>query len=630
MNRRERRAAAKQATVLRPMSAVNYPPPAVAEDAYAAAVSSCQRQDFALAESLCRLALRRNPRHLRALVLLGEIAHQGGRNKLAVRLLREALDLDATDVTAHDIIAVVYQKLGRVDDAVEHFARAIALGLGDAERLIKQSAAVSLALKRLANAWPRQLGLAELLGPQGPSLLGREPMLLALLQVRVVHDLELERLLTVLRRDLLQQAADETGFADDGDALTFFCALARQCFLNDYVFALRDGEREQLRRVQDRLAGALEAGKDIAPRDLIAAASYLPLHSLLDAAALLNRTWPDAAGPLLTEQIRNPLEEDADRVNIPALTQIYDTVSVQVQSQYEENPYPRWTIAPEVKPTTIAHFLRDRLGVAPTGWQDNRTDAEILIAGCGTGFHSIDTALRFPDARILAIDVSRASLAFACRESRALHLTNIGYGQADILELSAFDRRFDVIEAVGVLHHLADPMAGWRALLSLLRPNGLMFVGLYSALARQSLAAARTFIVERGYRPTPDDIRTCRQELIASGWVPQFRDFSSTSGCRDLLFNVMEHQFTIPQIKAFLDANHLTFLGFEQLPPGVREQFQQRFRGANSDRDLTAWHDFEQQHPLTFGNMYFFWIQKTDEAERSEVSPITRLSGSPI
>jgi 2-polyprenyl-3-methyl-5-hydroxy-6-metoxy-1,4-benzoquinol methylase len=615
MNRKERRAAAKQAAVSRPVSAVDDPP--TADDAYAATVSACQRRDFTAAESLCRLALSRNPRHLRALVLLGEIVHQGGRNKLAVRLLREALDLDATDINAHDVIAIAYQKLGRIDDAVRHFSRAIALGLGDVEQLIKQNATVSLALKRLADAWPRQLGLVELLGPRGTSSLGREPMLLALLQVRVVHDLELERLLTILRQNLLQQAADETGFADDGDALTFFCALARQCFLNDYVFALRDGERDQLRRVQDRLAEALEAGKGIALRDLIAAASYLPLHSLPNAAALLDRAWPDAAGPLLTEQIRNPLEENADRVNIPALTPIDDALSMRVQSQYEENPYPRWTIAPEVKPTTIAHFLRDRLGVAPTGWQDDRTDTEILIAGCGTGFHSIDTALRFPGARILAIDVSRASLAFARRESRALHLTNIDYAQADILELSALDRRFDIIETVGVLHHLADPMAGWRALLSLLRPDGLMFVGLYSALARQSLVAARTFIAERGYRPTPDDIRTCRQELIASGWIPQFRDFSSTSGCRDLLFHVMEHQFTIPQIKAFLDANHLKFLGFEQLPAGAQEQFQLQFPGADSIRDLTAWHDFEQQHPLTFGNMYFFWIQKTDEAESS-------------
>ena len=100
-----------------------------------------------------------------------------------------------------------------------------------------------------------------------------------------------------------------------------------------------------------------------------------------------------------------------------------------------------------------------------------------------------------------------------------------------------------------MLHHLADPEAGWRTLLALLRPNGLMLVGLYSALARRPLAEARAAIAERGYRPTPDDIRTARQDLIARGRMLPFRDFSSISGCRDLLFNVMEHQFTIPQIR---------------------------------------------------------------------------------
>jgi SAM-dependent methyltransferase len=258
------------------------------------------------------------------------------------------------------------------------------------------------------------------------------------------------------------------------------------------------------------------------------------------------------------------------------------------------------------------HFLRDRLNIVPISWPQTTVGVDILIAGCGTGSHSIDSALRFPKARILAIDISGPSLAYARRKSRALGLTNIAYGQADILRLAALGRRFDVIETVGVLHHLADPAAGWRVLLSLLRPHGLMLVGLYSATARQSLAAARAFIAERGYRATTDDIRVCRQELIQRFGMPPFRDFSSTSGCRDLLCNVMEHQFTIPQIKAFLDENRLTFLGFEQLPPDVLRQFQQQFSDAGALRDLESWHAFEQTHPLTFGNMYFFWIQKTE------------------
>ena len=229
----------------------------------------------------------------------------------------------------------------------------------------------------------------------------------------------------------------------------------------------------------------------LAPLDLIVTASYLPLHRLPGATSLLTLAWPDAVARLLTQQIREPLEEESDRNNIPALTPIEDAVSLQVQHQYEESPYPRWTTVPQIEPTTVVNFLRNRLNIVPLSWPQTTVGVDILIAGCGTGSHSIDSALRFPKAHILAIDISRTSLAYARRKSRELGLTNIEYGQADILKLTALGRRFDVIETVGVLHHLADPAAGWRVLLSLLRPHGLMLVGLYSATARQSLAAAR-------------------------------------------------------------------------------------------------------------------------------------------
>jgi 2-polyprenyl-3-methyl-5-hydroxy-6-metoxy-1,4-benzoquinol methylase len=454
--------------------------------------------------------------------------------------------------------------------------------------------------------------MAELLGAQGAGPLARDAMLLALLQSKVVHDLELERLLTAIRRGLLQSAIVGDAGLVDGDCLEFFCALAQQCFLNEYIYALGETERTQVRQVRDRIAAALTAGADIAPLDLIVTASYLPLHQLPMATSLLSRSWPDAIERLLIRQIREPLEEEGDRNDIAALTAIDDAVSLQVQNQYEESPYPRWTTVPQINPTTVVDYLAGELVVAPASWPKGAAHSDVLIAGCGTGSHSIDTALRFPQANILAIDISRASLAYARRKSRELGLSNIQYGQADILKLASLERRFDLVEAVGVLHHLSDPAASWQALLSLLRPNGLMLVGLYSATARQSLTAARAVIAERGYCATPDDIRACRQELIQRHGMPPFRDFSSTSGCRDLLFNVMEHQFTIPQIAAFLDANHLRFLGFSQLPPDVRKNFQQQFPDADAMRDLGAWHAFEQKNPLTFGNMYFFWVQKRE------------------
>ena len=118
-----------------------------------------------------------------------------------------------------------------------------------------------------------------------------------------------------------------------------------------------------------------------------------------------------------------------------------------------------------------------------------------------------------PRARVLAIDLSLSSLCYAMRKTQESGLKNLEYAQADILKLQSIRRTFDVIEAGGVLHHLAEPLAGWRILLSLLRPGGFMRIGLYSKPARQDIAAARVLIAERGYGPSADDIRRCRHEL---------------------------------------------------------------------------------------------------------------------
>ena len=608
MNRKARRAAAKQAGLaLSPAGQSNPSHGASADDVYAAAISQYRNGAFVQAENLCRLALSRDPRHRRSLVLLGDVVQQGGRNKQAVKLLTEALALNCADAAAHDTIAIAYQALGRRDEAVRHFTDAMALGLRDPEMLVKQCAPVAALLKCLSAAWPRQPTLAELFGAADAATLADEALLLALLQSKVVHDVELERLLIALRRALLQHVI-AGGDGSDADYLELFCALAQQCFLNEYVFACGDAEQAQVRQVQDRIASAVGSNVDVAPLDVIVIASYQPLHSLTLAHLLPTRPWPNVVDRVLQRQLREPMQELSDRLNIPSLTTVDDSTSLSVQNQYEENPYPRWVIVPPITPTTVADYLREELGESPVVLPSANLD--ILVAGCGTGAHSIDTALRFPQTRVLAVDISRASLAYARRKSRELGLTNIDYGQADILKLAALDQRFDVIEAVGVLHHLADPAAGWRRLLSLLRPHGLMLVGLYSATARQSLNAARTFIAERGYRATADDIRNCRHELIQRFGTPPFRDFSSLSGCRDLLFNVMEHEFTITQIAAFIDANGLSFLGFTQLPPATKKDFRQEFPATGAWQDFDAWASFERKHPLTFGNMYIFWVQK--------------------
>src|SRR5262249_13553893 len=243
------------------------------------------------------------------------------------------------------------------------------------------------------------------------------------------------------------------------------------------------------------------------------------------------------------------------RATLPRLTPIEGAVTSQVRQQYEENPYPRWvTAAPRGEPASIDQVIRLRLPFAAFR-ERGKKPVEILIAGCGTGQQSIDFARNLVDAQVMAVDISLASLAHAQRKTNELGLKNIEYGQADIDKLDTIGRTFDVIETMGVLHHLSDPATGWRVLLSLLRPNGFMRVGLYSELARRDIVAARDVINKRAFRATPDDIRRARQELTGIpefARVVQIQDFFTTSACRDLLFHVQEHRFTVPDIKKLM------------------------------------------------------------------------------
>jgi hypothetical protein len=142
-----------------------------------------------------------------------------------------------------------------------------------------------------------------------------------------------------------------------------------------------------------------------------------------------------------------------------------------------------------------------------------------------------------------------------------------------------------------------------------------MRIGLYSKLARQDIVAARALIAERGYSSSAEDIRRCRHELAGSGDraplsnVVNRLDFFSTSRCRDLLFHVQEHQFTLPEIAYFLRENKLEFLGFDLLG-GALQSFRRRFPNYGTMADLALWHTFELENPSLFTDMYQFWIRK--------------------
>ncbi len=577
-----------------------------------------QQGRSAQAEDICKQILARAPAHTTSLNLLGVINQAAGRHRLAVRMFAKAIAVDDLDAAFHYNIGSSYQLLDQPAAAAAHFKKAVALGMSgkDVEEFAMQNAVVIECTTRMASHSRLPAGNEGLLGVRDMKALAKDIFIRCALGSTIIRGVTLELLLTHLRSALLRLAdANVLEPAKvDHDVSDFFCALAQQCFINEYVFAQSEQETQQASRLRELLLQQSAAGDRISPFLLAAVGAYFPLHALPVAKSLLAAEWSGCAADLVRQQIGEPLEEAEDRPAIPSLTTIDDGLSMQVMRQYEENPYPRWTITPLA---VLAGELKSHAAAAGSG--ASRPGQEILIAGCGTGRHPVAIAQSSPEARILAVDISRVSLAYARRKTREAGLRNIEYAQADILKLAAIGRSFDLIEAAGVLHHLADPMAGWRVLLSLLRQNGTMVVGLYSELARRPVVAAHALIAERGYRATAEDIRAFRQTIIRDGDDPRWRtliktnDFYNLSGCRDMFFNVMEHRFTLPEIAVFLNENGLLFLGFE-LDAKTIEKFQKQYPGAEALLNLDFWSVFEAAHPQTFHQMYIFSVRKNDRA----------------
>jgi SAM-dependent methyltransferase len=474
---------------------------------------------------------------------------------------------------------------------------------------------------RLANeSWPARPPRAVLFAAGGVAALAADPLLHALLDATPVNSIRFERFLTCARHALLELASSsQTPDPTEVGALKFYAALTRQCFINEFVFDCTDTERLAAASCRTRLLSLLDAKAAVPPCLLLAVAAYSPLHLLPDAGRLLAAGEPGPVAEVLDQQIREPLEEQALRAGIECLTPITSSVSEAVRDQYEQNPYPRWVKLQMREPAM--HFndeLRRALPFAQfSPLPDDRTP-EVLVAGCGTGGDAIFVAQRFRGARVLAIDLSVGSLAYARRKTRELGLTNIEYAQADILELGNLARTFDIIGAVGVLHHLADPFEGWRILLARLRPGGFMCLGLYSQIARRSVVKARECVAARGYASTPDDIRRFRQDVLAQEASVELRSLSSShafysmSDCRDLAFHVQESHLTLGEIESFLSGFGLRFVGFE-LDPRVLNQYRARFNDDPSCSDLRNWARFEADHADTFTGMYRFWIRRPTE-----------------
>lgn len=428
-------------------------------------------------------------------------------------------------------------------------------------------------------------------------------------------DIDTELLLTALRRELL--FADRR-LLERPAVTTTLCTLARQCLNNEYVWYVSGAEKQLL---ADKLAAVRRAdGAPAAWNDVAQLALYSRLNEILpgdSAATAIARI--EAMPPCLHEFVATFLAEYHEEMSLKASIRSFGSIeraaSKMIAQNYEQYPYPRWITmdvpAPGQRRQRLREFFED----------EQLTFLErpftVLVAGCGTGNKAIEYALSYGDhVQVLAVDLSRASLAYAARMARKYRADNIEFLQCDLLDLPRLERRFDIVECTGVLHHLKDPTEGGRALVACVRDGGIVHLSLYSELSRREIVRLRRGYEARIPEITRDEVRHYRRQWmeqdpdLINNRLPLRWDFFDLNRCKDLLFHPLEHRYTVPQIGKLLDDLGLEFRGLET-PDPILNQYWTPYPAARDRRNLDRWHEFEVNNPDAFGNLYEIWSRKT-------------------
>lgn len=194
-----------------------------------------------------------------------------------------------------------------------------------------------------------------------------------------------------------------------------------------------------------------------------------------------------------------------------------------------------------------------------------RADFDVLVAGCGT-WQAAKFALCHPDARIVAIDISPTSLEHTEALKKKYDLTNLETRQLPIESVNELDQRFDLIVSTGVLHHLADPDAGLRALRSVLGEEGAMYLMLYAPYGRTGVYMLQDYCRRLGVEPTPQEInvltgvlRMMPQHHPLVSMMRGSREGLDAKALVDALLNPRDRTYSVPQLFEFVERNDLKF-----------------------------------------------------------------------
>jgi len=233
---------------------------------------------------------------------------------------------------------------------------------------------------------------------------------------------------------------------------------------------------------------------------------------------------------------------------------------------YTSHPYP-----PPLPHLDRARDLWQDPNVHRAEWhllwphKEYRADFDVLVAGCGT-WQSAKFALTHPGARVIGIDVSTTSLEQTEALKQKYDLANLEVRQLAIENIAELDQQFDLVVCTGVLHHLVDPDAGLRALGSVLRPEGAMYLMVYAPYGRTGVHMIQEYCRRLGVDTSPQEIKDLTAVLRGlpehHPLISMFRGVKESldaDALVDALLNPRDRTYSVPQVYDFVERNDLKF-----------------------------------------------------------------------
>ena len=200
-------------------------------------------------------------------------------------------------------------------------------------------------------------------------------------------------------------------------------------------------------------------------------------------------------------------------------------------------------------------------------WPDReyRPGMDILVAGCGTNQAAV-IAYTNPSAHVVAIDVSRASLDHHRWLQQRYGLDNLELHQLPIEDVASLDRDFDLIITTGVLHHMAEPGSGMRALAGCLRPEGVLAVMLYASYGRIGVQMMQSVFKDLGLQQDEASLDVVRDAISQlsplhplASYLQIAPDLGDDAGVVDTFLHGREEAYSIDECRALVESSGLVF-----------------------------------------------------------------------